>query len=467
MNAFQWLTFSVEPLSVNSLAEAVAVDPTSSPAFSAEDRLVRPYDIVDVLQNLVNVSHASDATDEDDTRVMLVHQSLVEFLQGERLIQEKHAHRWIAQSCLEYISYYTHSGQRMNSKADIAQFPLVLYACKHWTAHTRRWIELRSRETQREPEEESFISRVQRFLSDRLLMKTWLSIFDPENPVNDYFAPWQSETQPLFYAVSTGIPEVVIDFLQKAADVNAGNAYGRRLLHRAVDYGLKDIASVLLAHGADPIAKDREGKTPLLEAASSGHVDLTTLLYQNTDIKTICDIDDSGSTILHSLAMKAPGHIFSTLIEKRHVVDQQIDINHRDMTGCTLLHRAVEAGNLKVITVLLSKGADLNAADEKRDTPLHFAVLYDQEVAKEVLIEQGAVLTIRNAENKSPLELSWAKKSLRWDLYRVDEAQTRSKRISIGAQAECHVLKKEADYPGPDVCLELEFIDNKLILFVR
>jgi ankyrin repeat protein len=298
-------------------------------------------------------------------------------------------------------------------------------------------------------------------------MKISHSIFDSENPVNDSFMPWLSGTETLSYAVSTGIPGVVIDFLQQGADVNAGNAYGRRPLHIAVGYGIKYIVSVLLDHGADPLAKDCEGKTPLLEAASSGRVDLTELLYYNTDVKSLHKIEDSGSTILHSLAMKSPSHIFSTLIELmnseqgRNSLYQQFDVNHRDVVGCTLLHRAVVTGNTPVINLLLSKGADINAGDENQDTPLHFAVRYDQEHAKEMLIDQGAVLTMRNAEKKTPLELSWAKKSLRWDLYQIDEALTRSRRISLGAQAECHVLKKQSDQSGPNVCLQWFFVALK------
>ncbi|OKL64318.1 hypothetical protein UA08_00742 [Talaromyces atroroseus] len=184
---------------------------------------------------------------------------------------------------------------------------------------------------------------------------------------------------------------------------------------------------------------------------------LKKVLYDNTDVESIRKIDEWGSTILHSLAMEDPSHIFSMLIDlanseqKRNSAYQQIDVNHRDSEGCTLLHRAVEAGNIPVVNVLLSEGADLNAGDGKQDTPLHFAARYDQEVTKETLIDQEAALTMRNVEKKTPLELSWAKKSLlRWDLYKIDEALTRSKRMSIGAQAECHGLKKQLNYSGPD-----------------
>lgn len=60
---------------------------------------------------------------------------------------------------------------------------------------------------------------------------------------------------------------------------------------------------------------------------------------------------------------------------------------------------------MSVITILLSKGSDLNAEDKNKDTPLHIAVHYDQDVAKEILINHGALPTIRNGDNETALEL--------------------------------------------------------------
>jgi hypothetical protein len=144
INALQWLTFAIEPLSVHALEEAVAVDPLSSSTFTDEDRLVRPYDIVDILQQLVIVSHVPEAADGGSTRVKLIHQSLVEFLEQEGIIKEQHAHSLMAQSCLEYITYYAHSEKKTDLKADSKEFPFLLYACKHWMTHARRSSELRS-----------------------------------------------------------------------------------------------------------------------------------------------------------------------------------------------------------------------------------------------------------------------------------------------------------------------------------
>lgn len=456
--ALHWLAYSFEPLTINLLAEAVVVNPGSSPMLIEEERLVRPYDIVDMLQNLVTVSSSSNSSDLDSGLVHLIHQSLVEFLQDKGLIEEGYAHYLTAEICLEYIVFYANSERRLNSKEDIERFPILLYACKHWMSHTRRWMELRSTRSQNEEGESRLKSRVQQFFSQKLWMDTWLLIFDPEDSTKEPFLPFCSETQPLSYAVSTGIREVVVDFVQRGADINAGNLHGRRPLHNAVTYGLTDIAATLVAYGADPLVKDSDGKMPLLEAAISGHAKITTSLFQHTDIRLLQRLDKSGSTVLHSLAMKAPGFIFSMLMNPRkregHPQRARFDINHRDQAKRTLLHRAVEAGNMSVITILLAKGSDLNAEDKNKDTPLHIAVRYDQEVAKEILINHGALPTIRNADKKTALELSWAKKSLRWDLYQVDETLTCSTRISVGAQAECHILKKEPSYTGPDVCLK-------------
>eukprot|EP00397_Hematodinium_sp_SG-2012_P061933 GEMP01082793.1.p2 GENE.GEMP01082793.1~~GEMP01082793.1.p2 ORF type:complete len:116 (+),score=27.49 GEMP01082793.1:519-866(+) len=56
------------------------------------------------------------------------------------------------------------------------------------------------------------------------------------------------------------------------------------------------------------------------------------------------------------------------------LLDARADINHRNMTQATPLHRAVGSGHLKVTELLVSRKADVMAQDIVGESALHIAV---------------------------------------------------------------------------------------------
>jgi len=70
----------------------------------------------------------------------------------------------------------------------------------------------------------------------------------------------------------------------------------------------------------------------------------------------------------------------------------------------TPLHRAAEAGDVKLIHSLIAGCADINAKDDwDGSTPLHIAVDQGHSDIAEVLIEAGASINARNVEGMTPL----------------------------------------------------------------
>jgi ankyrin repeat protein len=84
----------------------------------------------------------------------------------------------------------------------------------------------------------------------------------------------------LHYAAFFDGPETVLLLVDHGADVNAfaDNELGVRPLNSAAAVGQREVAAILLKHGADPNAPTRSGFTPLDAARENGDEKLAELL---------------------------------------------------------------------------------------------------------------------------------------------------------------------------------------------
>lgn len=76
-------------------------------------------------------------------------------------------------------------------------------------------------------------------------------------------------------------------------------------------------------------------------------------------------------------------------------------INEPDPAGSTLLHHAAGFGRIDTMTLLLDAGANVNAANRRRATPLHWAV--PDEAKVRLLLARGANVNARQIEGRTPL----------------------------------------------------------------
>lgn len=85
------------------------------------------------------------------------------------------------------------------------------------------------------------------------------------------------------------------------------------------------------------------------------------------------------------------------------VLDQHPSlVNLNDENGRTLLHYAAEAGSFGCVSVLLSRGADIEAKDILGETPLHRALARSRRIAAHVLLDAGANPNSTNAFGTTP-----------------------------------------------------------------
>ncbi|HEX5107309.1 MAG TPA: ankyrin repeat domain-containing protein [Vicinamibacterales bacterium] len=142
-----------------------------------------------------------------------------------------------------------------------------------------------------------------------------------------------------------------------------------------------DLITLLELVQKDVNARDAQGQTPLMLAATVGSVDaVRTLLAAGADVHAA---SNGGVTALHLAADSAA--------KTRLLLEAGAHVNVASQLGRTplMVAASVNAG-AEVVRLLLDKGADLNAADSVGVTPLISAANVDNRDAAELLLARGA-----------------------------------------------------------------------------
>ena len=230
----------------------------------------------------------------------------------------------------------------------------------------------------------------------------------------------------LVEAAHSGHSAVGILLLDRGADPNAAEI-GYTALHAAVLRGGLDLVKALLRHGANPNApitrgtpvrrnsEDFElpatlvGATPYLLAAKFLEPDIMRVLAEEgADPRAPMK---SGETPL----MAAAGVGASAQADRRglSVLDGGKVEDER---------RVVDA-----VTEAIAHGGDINAVNEAGDTALHGATALGYDRVIQLLVDNGAMPSVRNKRGQTPLALVAGKKG---EAVRAPERSTRTARQS-------------------------------------
>jgi len=165
-------------------------------------------------------------------------------------------------------------------------------------------------------------------------------------------------------------------------------ALSGRLLIAADEAGSVSRVNLLLALGADPNARAKEGHavTPLQHAAWAGHVEVArVLLDHGADVNAV---DECGKTALHWAAECGHTDVVKLLLDR----GADVTVKDRDDLS-TPMARAAEADHREVVILLLEHGADPNADnDGPIGPPLEYAEWFGDKELAAVLRQHGAKL---------------------------------------------------------------------------
>lgn len=219
----------------------------------------------------------------------------------------------------------------------------------------------------------------------------------------------------LLYAAYQGDVELVKALLDKGADPNLRNEYGAFPLSEAAQAGSLEIVQLLLKNGADPSLGNLEGETALLATARGGNVQIAEAL-----LKAGADVNAKERWGGQSPVMWAAAQSQTDML--RLLIKHGADINAqgamrlwdrrtmneprpKDMNkgGFTPLLYAARQGCTECVKILAAAGADLNATDPDRVSPLNLALINQHFETAVTLIEAGADVNQFDLWGRAPL----------------------------------------------------------------
>ncbi|CAB0035966.1 unnamed protein product [Trichogramma brassicae] len=295
-----------------------------------------------------------------------------------------------------------------------------------------------------------------------VLSKTLLNICYEMQKALDVDAQDMNRNTPLHLALLNDDRKTAQLLLRRLANPNVANGRGTTALHLICNASVDDdgLLKTLLAVN-DVLSRnvlinvpDAHGRTPLHFALFRNNKKLVKLLLENGADPTI--IDKDGWTTLHILCEKKNDGdgLAKTLFELIDGQRQLAQINVPNKSGSSPLHVAVHSCNRRMCEFLLKNGANPNQInghgltplhiisqkcfncdltverffkmcdkyqpthmeidsekvevdmpDQKANTPLHFAMLYNNREATETLLRRGANPRARNWRGSTPLHL--------------------------------------------------------------
>jgi ankyrin repeat protein len=370
--ALQWLAFSARPVSIAEAAEAMIVDLDCALPHVDRDRALRdPHDLLDICASLVRLSSVDNKYNlrEPNEVLELAHFSVKEYLVSSRVLdgpaagfglQERVAHRSLAECCLAYLLTF----DCPMSNSDLSAHPLARYSARYWPFHTHQ-----------AGQDCNAINKLGTMLISpgQSFFENSLCLYDDE-----YAGATVFRGGPLYYMALYGFPSLAGAAIKSNADINARGGKFGSALQAASALGHLEVVRLLLDHGADANAQGGFYCNALLAALVGGQLEVVRLLLSHG-----ADANAQGGYALHAASGK--GHLEVAQL----LLDHGADVNAQREDGSVLQAASIE-GHLEVVRLLLDRGANANMKVRFHGSALYTASAGGHFDVVRLLLDRGA-----------------------------------------------------------------------------
>ena len=205
---------------------------------------------------------------------------------------------------------------------------------------------------------------------------------------------------PLDQAVLRGNTSVAVALLQCGADPGRVRVSdGRGPLHQACIKGTAELIPLLVAAGANVVAEDRSGQTPLDLALDYGNLEAVKRFFELS--KTSKSLQANFASAFGSAAVRGRTARVALLL------DAGLRADARTTSGSHSLNDAALKGRLEVVRLLLDRGASPELRNEAGGTVLHDAATAGDRLVIALLLDRGAAIDAREIQTgATPLMLA-------------------------------------------------------------
>ncbi|KAK8552862.1 hypothetical protein V6N12_041436 [Hibiscus sabdariffa] len=137
----------------------------------------------------------------------------------------------------------------------------------------------------------------------------------------------------------------------------------------------------------------------LFKAAETGESSIFKSLSEEHLSKSLKLRNEDGRSLLHVAVSSARPEVVKVLSAS---VDESV-VNSTDEEGWGPIHSAASIGNLEIMEILLSKGANVNVKNDGGRTALHYAASKGWLKIAELLISHGAKINSKDKVGCTPL----------------------------------------------------------------
>ncbi|XP_076315719.1 ankyrin repeat and KH domain-containing protein 1-like [Tachypleus tridentatus] len=170
-------------------------------------------------------------------------------------------------------------------------------------------------------------------------------------------------------------------------------------LMEAASAGHVDIVKLLIDHSADVNAQTNQGNTPLMYACAGGHEEVVKVLLESG--ASVEDHNENGHTPLMEAA--SAGHVGVSKILVEHGASINTHSNEFKESALTL---ACYKGHLEMVRFLLEAGADQEHKTDEMHTALMEASMDGHVEVAKLLLDSGAQVNMPADSFESPLTLA-------------------------------------------------------------